>query len=228
MPKKTKEVKFTDRNKAWNKKNKTSRYKIDSKAVRKVILIVTEGLTEKLYFGSFRVPSLSLKIIDLQGQSKLRLIEATAEIEKNSEVDYDEVWCVFDMDIRKGDKELADYDNAIHKANDLGYHSAYSNDAFEVWFYLHYHYTDQEKLRTFYYKFLSEQWNINYEKYGKKRDFSKRIFQLLKDDDEASQSRAIKNAKKLFDKQRGLAYHKQNPISQVYKLVELLNANVSG
>lgn len=223
MPKKTKAVKITDENKAWNKKKKASKYNIDSKTVNKVILIVTEGLTEKLYFSNFRVLSMRLEIIDLQGQSKIKLIEATSDIVENTETDYDEVWCVFDMDFNQGEIEFANFDNAIAKAEKLGFKAAYSNDVFELWFYLHYQYTEQEHLRQFYYTFLSKQWNINYEKNGKSRSFSETIYEILEADENASQKEAIKNAEKLYQKQSDLTYHKQNPATRIYKLVELLN-----
>jgi hypothetical protein len=62
-----------------------------------------------------------------------------------------EVWCVFDMDVKRGADEFADFDNAISKALQLGYKIAYSNDAFELWFYLHFNLTESQHLRSFYY-----------------------------------------------------------------------------
>jgi hypothetical protein len=71
MPKKTKAIKVTDRKKAWLKKVKPSAYEIETKETNKIILIVGEGQTEKLYFESFPVLTLTVEAVDLGGQSKL-------------------------------------------------------------------------------------------------------------------------------------------------------------
>jgi hypothetical protein len=126
MPKKTKAIKQTDRQKAWLKKVKPSLYEIETKEANKIILIVGEGQTEKMYFESFPVLTLTVEVIDLGGQSKLKLIEATEEIIKNSDKKYDKIWCVFDMDVKQGEKEYADFDNAINSGSSKGFEIAYS------------------------------------------------------------------------------------------------------
>jgi len=227
MPKKTKAIKKTDikAKKPWLKKAGTSSYKIEVKETNKTILIVGEGQTEKLYFESFPVLTLTVEVVDLKGQSKLKLIESTTLIIENSETKYDEVWCVFDMDIKQGEKEFADFDNAITKGKSLGYNITYSNDSFELWFYLHFNYTEQKNHRTFYYKSLGEQWNLNYEKDGKAYKFCKENYSRLENDKNASQAKAIERADKLFNKQSPLPYHQQNPVTLVYQLVSYLNEN---
>lgn len=225
MPKKTKAIKKTDRKKAWLKKVKPSSYEIETKEVNKVILIVGEGQTEKLYFESFPVLSLSVKAINLEGQSKLKLIDATENIIKNDNIDFDEIWCVFDMDVKQGEKEFSDFDNAIKSGKAKNYNIAYSNDCFELWFYLHFNYTEQKNHRDFYYKVLGQKWNCNYKKDGKRYEFCKSIYSILENDEKASQTDAINWSKKIFKKQSHLKYHKQNPITKVYELVELLNKN---
>ncbi len=228
MPKKSKSIKITDRraNKAWLKKVRPSEYKIETIEPNKVILIVGEGQTEKLYFESFPVLSLTVEAVDLGGQSKQKLIEATESIVKNRNTKYDEIWCVFDMDIKKGEKEFADFDNAIESGKAKGYKIAYSNDAFEVWFYLHYQYNDQKNHRKFYYKALSERWNLNYEKEGKTYDFCKTIYSKLLNDKDSCQAKAIERAEKLYKAQENLDSHKQNPVTKVYELVQYLNSKM--
>lgn len=226
MPKKTRAIKVTDQQKAWNKKAQPSAYRIDSIAVNKTILIVCEGQTEKLYFESFPVYGLKIEAIDLKGQAKQRLVESTQEIIQSSELTFDEIWCVFDMDVKQGADEFADFDNAISKAIGLGYKVAYSNDSFELWFYLHFYFTDQQHLRAFYYQELSKKWEINYEKDGKKYNFCLKLYELLQRTPEASQENAIERAKALFEKQKNLPYHQQNPTTKVYELVEELNQNL--
>ncbi len=227
MPKKTKAIKVSDvkSQKAWLKKAKPSLYKIDTKELNKTILIVCEGQTEKLYFESFPVLTLTIKVVDLKGQTKLKLIESTQSIIENSDVGYDEVWCVFDMDVKQGEKEFADFDNAIKKGESLNYKIAYSNDCFELWFYLHYNYTDEKNHRTFYYKALGKYWDLNYEKFGKSFKFSSGIYERLEKDEKATQVKAIERAEKLYNMQSNLAWHQQNPITLVYELVKFLNDN---
>ncbi|HOE38118.1 MAG TPA: RloB family protein [Bacteroidales bacterium] len=226
MPKSTKAVKITDKNKAWNKKPKPSSYRLDSIPINKVILIVCEGQTEKCYFEAFPVLGIEIKCIDLKGQSKLKLIESTEAIIEYSDKEFDEIWCVFDMDVKRGADEFADFDNAIYKTLELGYKAAYSNDAFELWFYLHYNLTKSQHLRTFYYKELSKRFGINYAKDGKKRCFCEQIYSILNQDSNSSQQNAIKRAKSLFEEQKNLTYHEQNPVTKVYELVETLNKNL--
>ena len=198
MPKSTRAIKVTDSDKAWNRKSQPSRYKIETIPINKTILIICEGQTEKLYFESFPVLGIKIKAIDLKGQSKLKLIESTKEIIETNDKEYNEVWCVFDMDIKRGADEFSDFDNAINKALKLGYKVAYSNDAFELWFYLHYNYSEAQNLRTFYYEELGKNFGLNYSKDGKKYDFCLEIYSRLNSDGNSSQSNAIERARRLF------------------------------
>lgn len=227
MPKRTKSIKKGDikQQKGWLKKVNPSLYEVETKSVKKTILIVAEGQTEKLYFESFPVLTLTVEVIDLGGQSKLKLIETTERLVTDSGKTYDEIWCVFDMDITRGEDELADFDNAIHQGTIKGYNIAYSNDAFELWFYLHFQYTDQQHLRTFYYEELGKVWGMNYEKEGKTYNHCLTIYDKLEKDEKASQEKAIERAEKLFLEQEELPYSQQNPITKVFELVQLLNSN---
>lgn len=226
MPKSTKAIKITDKNKAWNKKAQPSGYKIETIPINKTILIVCEGQTEKLYFESFPVLGVKIKAIDLKGQVKLKLVETTKEIIDNAKEEYNEVWCVFDMDVKRGADEFADFDNAISKALQLGYKVAYSNDAFELWFYLHFNLTSSQHLRSFYYAELGKRFGINYVKEGKKYAFCLKIYDILKSDCNSSQENAIERARLLYEQQENLPYHQQNPNTKVYELVQELNKNL--
>lgn len=226
MPKSTKAIKATDKNKAWNKRTQPSGYKIETIPINKTILIVCEGQTEKLYFESFPVLGLKIKAIDLKGQAKLKLVESTKEIVENAKEEYNVIWCVFDMDVKRGADEFADFDNAISKALLLGYKVAYSNDAFELWFYLHFNLTDSQHLRSFYYKELGKRFGINYVKDGKKYAFCLKIYDILKNDKDSSQEKAIERGRSLFEQQENLPYHQQNPNTKVYELVEELNRDL--
>lgn len=224
MPKKTKATKITDEKKAWNKKSKPSTYRVESIPLNRTILIVCEGQTEEFYFKSFPVYGVRVDAINLEGQTKRKLVEMTEMIQ--SEEQRDEVWCVFDLDVNRGADEFSDFDNAIIKAQSLGYRVAYSNDVFELWFYLHFEYTDAEHLRTFYYEELGKKFGLNYEKEGKKYAFCQRVYSLLNQLESSSQIRAIERAKTLFEIKKKLPYHQQNPVTKVFELVEKLNRNL--
>ncbi|ERM81193.1 hypothetical protein P872_20365 [Rhodonellum psychrophilum GCM71 = DSM 17998] len=224
MPKKTKARKVTDSEKAWNRKSKPTSYRIEEIPINKTILIVCEGQTEEMYFKSFEVLGVRVDAINLGGQSKLKLVEQTELIQQ--EESRDEVWCVFDMDVRRGEAEFSDFDNAIERAKNLGYQVAYSNDAFELWFYLHFEYTDAENHRTFYYEELGKRLGLNYEKDGKRYDFCKKLYTILETHEQSSQARAIDRARTLFEERSDLPYHQQNPATLVFELVEELNRNL--
>lgn len=226
MPKKTKAIKVTDKGKAWNMKAKPTDYRVETIPMNKSILIVCEGQTEKLYFESFPVLGIRVKAIDLAGQSKLKLVESTQEIIVSSEEEYDETWCVFDMDVSRGAVEYSDFDNAINKAMNLGFKVAYSNDAFELWFYLHYDYTDAQNLRSYYYEELSKRFGLNYQKDGKRLDFCLKIYSLFQENEQSSQAMATERAKALFHFKKDLPFHQQNPVTKVFELVEELNRNL--
>lgn len=186
----------------------------------KTFLIVCEGQTEECYFKAFPVTTAVVKAVNLGGQSKIQLVECAKIMACNEK--FDEVWCVFDMDFKRGEDEFRDFDNSIIGARTLNFHVAYSNDAFELWFYLHYHYIDTAQLRPFYYEQLGDLWKINYVKFGKRYQFSSKIYKILQDDDGASIEKAIARAKQLIQLQKGRKYHEKNPVTTVYQLVNSL------
>ncbi|MCK9414814.1 MAG: RloB family protein [Prolixibacteraceae bacterium] len=220
MPKAKTYTKKSDQGKAWNR-NKGSRYTVSKIEKKETVLIVCEGQTEKVYFESFPIRTLTVNVVDLGGQSKTKLVEKAKDLNKKHACDI--VWCVFDMDVSRGSDEFQSFDSAILIAQQLKYEVAYSNDAFELWFYLHYHYTDQPSHRTFYYEKLSEFWDINYQEDGKCIGFCTQLYEILEKDSRASQAEAIKRAEKLHASYQMEAPHKQNPVTTVYKLVQYLN-----
>jgi predicted DNA-binding WGR domain protein len=177
-----------------------------------------------MYFKSFPVLGVRVDAINQGGQSKLKLVEATELIQLDDK--RDEVWCVFDMDVKRGEAEFSEFDNAIERAKNLGYQVAYSNDAFELWFYLHFEYTDAENHRTFYYEELGRRLGLNYEKVGKRYDFCQKVYGILEQHEQSSQARAIERARRLFEEKSDLPYHQQNPVTKVFELVEELHRNL--
>lgn len=226
MPKKTRAIKITDirGNKPWLKKMGISEYAIEKESKRRTFLIVCEGQTEVMYFKSFPVVTATIESVPL-GCSKSALVECAKAMAEDEE--YDEVWCVFDMDLKPDiNGQAEDYNNAINSATSAGLNCAYSNDAFELWYILHYQYIEQEQPRTYYFKKLGELWKMNYERNGKSKEFTKKVYNLLEQDSNANQNQAILNAKKLFNSQKNKPFHQQNPVTKVFELVEILNKHL--
>lgn len=103
---------------------------------RKRILIVGEGVnTEPSYFEKFRVPGVRVVAIGL-GEGTRKLVNDVENVRSEEErklgFPFDEVWVAFDKDSFK------DFEQAIKEARNKGYHVAYSNQAIEYWFILHF------------------------------------------------------------------------------------------
>jgi hypothetical protein len=219
MPKRTRATKETDRKgeKAWLKKSKLSKYGQTPREINKTFLIICEGQTEKLYFDAFPVVSAKVRSVDT-GSSKMALVKKAEDERKKG--DYDEVWCVFDLDRdpSKGPQQNSDFNNAVSQCAQKGFGCAYSNDAFELWYVLHFALLQQQHDRSICYDRLSKEWGINYEKDGKVKAFASTVYSRLAD----HMDTAIKNARKLTSGKEPLQPHKQNPITMVFELVEEL------
>jgi len=111
-------------------------------------LIVSEGKkTEPLYFDGLakhindkfgESVNVEKPIIDTCGEGKctVSLVEKTIELVAKAKILYSQVWVVFDKD------DFQDFDEAISLGENLGYRVAWSNQSFEYWIYLHFHYSD--------------------------------------------------------------------------------------
>jgi hypothetical protein len=125
----------------------------------------------------------------------------------------------------KGDQvgQRQDFNASIELARRNGMKVAYSNDAFELWFVLHYQVVEQAFLRFDYYRILTELWGLDdYEEEGKKLDFSKHIYDRLASDPLADQLKAIQRAKMLLEVHSLQPFADQNPCTTVFELIEAL------
>jgi len=201
------------RDKLFQKKNILTRPQKTRKPRR--ILIVCEGTkTEPNYFREFKVTNPEVfDAIDVQGTgyNTVSLITEAIKI-KNEAIQrrepYIETWCVFDKD----DFTIGAFERAINMAEQNKIKCAYSIEAFEIWYLLHFYFYDTAFSRLQYKDKLSELMEKPYLKNdpGMYALLSKR------------QSRAIQNAKKLYDKQCLLPLKDRNPITTVFQLVERL------
>jgi hypothetical protein len=225
MPRSTRSIKKSDADKAWNKHKQLSKIPLETREKGRKYLIVCEGQTEKWYFDKF--PVLTAEVVSIGiGMTKFTLIQ---EARKRMKLDkYDEVWCVFDMDFNaERNGQIEDFNNAVFADNGKNFRCAYSNDAFELWFYLHYQVTEHQHLRFFYYEQLSNLWGMNYEREGKNQEFSKTLYKKLQEDSNANQENAIQRAKQLVEKHIDITNpYEKNPITTIFELVETLNAHI--
>ena len=112
-----------------------------TKEVKPTILIVCEGVnTEPSYFKQFKLTSATIKALG-NGKNTLSLVRQAIKLRDQG--NFEEVWCVFDKDIFPAQ----DFNAAITLAEANGLKVAYSNQAFEYWFILHF--KDHISLRPF-------------------------------------------------------------------------------
>ncbi|RAM51363.1 MAG: RloB domain-containing protein [Hapalosiphonaceae cyanobacterium JJU2] len=188
-----------------------SRRKVDVRELRKRFLIVCEGEeTEPNYFRSFRTPGLVIAVHGI-GANPSRLVEKAKEL--HSQDEYDQIWCVFDRD----SWSKQDFNNAIQNAKVQGFDVAYSNEAFELWYILHFEYLNTGLPREEYKKKLSKLLGQEYKKN------SETIYDQIKN----RQSKAIKNAERLLNEYESPKPSDDNPSTTVHKLVQQLNQAIS-
>ena len=190
---------------------------VDQLPVRERFLIVCEGAqTERLYFESFRVPGRVLEVRGT-GMNTLSLVNEAMRLREEEESrlrrrgleGFDQCWCVFDHDAFPP----GDFNSAIDKARANHFRVAYSNEAFELWYLLHFDYHEAALHRNQYCEKLTELLGRRYEK------SSATMYQALLNRQQA----AIRNAKALL-KLHGVDNPEQNnPSTTVHELVEELN-----
>ena len=183
--------------------------RVGTRELRQKFLIVCEGKeTEPNYFKSFRVPK---DVIDVQGfgYNPSKLVERAKELNTQNKGEYDQVWCVFDRD----DSPKEDFNNAIANAKRERFKVAYSNEAFELWYVLHFEFLDTGITREDYNKKLNMHLKQQYKKNSPK------IYEQI----EHLQTTAIKNAENLLKQYNPPNPESDNPSTTVHLLVKELN-----
>lgn len=193
----------------------------------KSFLIICEGEnTEPAYFRGFPVPTKTV-LIEGGRNSKNSLVDYVLEQQKREEHAGREIWCVFDFD-RKPDEAATqpqDFNSAIVKAQQNGLKVAWSNDAFELWFVLHYQRIDAAHSRHELYPILQQRWGIeNFGRIAKTREFCESHYQRHGGSGSATQQLAMRYAKELHQQYQGRQdYAAHCSCTTVYQLVEELN-----
>lgn len=193
------------------KRNRASyRRRQDYLEPKQRFLIVCEGeKTEPNYFKKFPIPKDCVVSVTGVGANTDSLVRKAIELKGQQK--YDQVWVVFDRDAFTSEQ----FNNALQLAKINNIEVAYSNEAFELWYILHFMYLDTGIKRDDYCDRLGKGDCLG-RKYEKG---SETIYAELL----SRQHNAIKWAKRLLSQ-----YPSSNPVSDkpsttVHLLVEQLN-----
>jgi hypothetical protein len=184
---------------------------VEVRQQRPRFLIVCEGVkTEPQYFAGFRA---NLQVASV-GRGALGVVDAAIRL--RTEGDFtdallDHVWCVFDRD----DVPADDFNMAIALAHSEGMNAAYSNEAFELWYLLHFNYVDTGVSRHDYISKLSALLGHPYHKNSP----------IIGRELETRQQTAIANARRLLAQYDPPNPAADNPSTTVHLLVETLNCS---
>lgn len=214
-------VKLTDRHKEWFlQRLPCGERRLNTREERQRFLIVCEGeKTEPNYFESFK-QDLPPHVVQLdiygEGANTISLVERAQFIRDNrkfGDYPFDQVWVVFDCD----SFDPADFDNAIHKAGSDGMHCAWSNEAFELWYILHFNFRNTGMSRTEYQGQLGALLGETYRKNAP--DMYQKLSRM------GNQLQAVAWAKAVHEEflASGTPPSRSNPCTTVFLLVEELN-----
>lgn len=179
---------------------------VDTKALRTRFLIVCEGeKTERNYFRRFRVPG---KIIDVKGIGFNTISLVKEALKLRAKAEYDRVWCVFDRD----SFPAQNFNAALDLAASKGIEVAYSNEAFELWYLLHFDYHQAGISRKAYIDILERKLGYTYEKNS----------EFMYDELESRMPIAIRNAQRLLENYVPRHPERDNPSTTIHLLVEEL------
>ena len=105
-----------------------------TRRIRDRVLVMCGGETEEIYFNFYKAKhksnlnNVSIKIVTHKKSNPSAVVNAALD----QRAHYDEIWTVFDKD------DFSDFDNAIAFALNSGINCAFSNEAIEYWFFLHF------------------------------------------------------------------------------------------
>jgi len=183
---------------------------------RRVLIICEDSKSSCLYFEAFEIDPARAEVITLgTGMNTDSLVEEAIRLKKIAAANhqpYNEIWCVLDRD----SFPLENYARAFDLARSSKIHIAWANEAFELWYLLHFNYHDTGISRHDYKAkldpFLPEPYDkADPEMYAKVLPF---------------QEAAIRNARRLERQWKEMQEkfpERQNPSTRVHKLVEFLN-----
>lgn len=201
--------------------------KRNTKNKRKYFLIVCEGeKTEPNYFESLKddLPKgvLTSCRIDIEGTGRntLSLVEESKKIqvrlENETSLSIDKIWVVFDRDSFGSDNFNEAISLCRTSSPEIG--CAWSNEAFELWYLLHFHFYNTTINREMYQKLIEGNLRSKIGKDYQYQKNSKEMYSILKEN--GNLKLAIKYANKLETEFQGrFDFANHNPCTRVHHLV---------
>jgi hypothetical protein len=181
--------------------------RVGTREVRQRFLIVCEGeRTEPNYFRAFQVPGL---VVTTQSGHERGVALVSRAVQLRADDEYDQVWCVFDRDDLLPQQIMDMFSQA--RREDIAV--AFSNQAFELWYLLHFDYHHTAMARREYSARLSERLGHTYAK--NRTDMYERLLNV--------QPAAIANARRLWALYDPWHPAHADPSTTVHELVEELN-----
>jgi len=183
---------------------------------RRILIACEDSKSSCLYFKAFDVDRQRAEVLTVgTGMNTVSLVEETIRLKSTANErwrPYSDVWCVLDRD----SFPLANYCRAFELAKANRISVAWANEAFELWYLLHFNYHDTGMDRADYKPKLDRYLRQPYDK----ADPS--VFHRVL----PNQPTAIRNARRLEKHWRELGRRfpeRDNPSTNMHKLVELLN-----
>ena len=194
---------------------------VETRDKRVYFLIVCEGeKTEPNYFLAIEkeLPVGTVKLsIEGTGLNTISLVNHAISLKEKAIREYDRVWVVFDKNSFPEDN----FNSAIIKgeANDIN--CAWSNEAFELWFLLHFNYVNTPMSRADYKSYLEREMQAKSgdNEYRYKKNDPKTYSLLMT---HGNQKQAIKWAKKLIETHTDKKHATHNPCTRIHELIEEL------
>jgi len=185
------------------------------KTEKEKFLIVCEGEnTEPSYFEKFKLTTATIKAVG-EGYNTVSLVKRAKKL--SEEDDYDQIWCVFDRDGFNG------FNDAIYMAEGMGFHVAYSNQAFEYWLILHFedHQGGGMDRKDYCAKLNGYLKNFGAEYDTDSKEITDKIFNILlsKQNGESRQTLAKGRAKKILKHHEGTPPATAESSTTVFKLI---------
>ena len=173
------------------KQQSIARFNNNSKVIKQSFLIICEGEnTEPDYFNEFKLGYAQVEAVG-EGMNTISLVRRAVQLKNEylkKDVKFDQYWVVFDKD----DWTELNFNNAISIASANNFKVAYSNQAFEYWFMLHFNLHQGKIDRNTYEAKLTDYLGF---KYAKDSSVSSKIFNILL----KRQETAIANARHAYN-----------------------------
>ncbi|MBN1470020.1 MAG: RloB domain-containing protein [Fusobacteriaceae bacterium] len=184
------------------------------------ILIVCEGITEKIYLDAlkskYRLSTVKIEVESAGGGSAIQVFETAHkkvvyEKRKSKDTKFEEIYCVFDNDNKNMNTEIIP---AVNSMNKEGFFPLYSNMCLEMWLSMHY---KDYKPKKYLNPNLAETDLKKFEPNFDKTNYNKEYYM-------ENVSYALEKSKKLIsqniDFPKAIDQLKVNPYTNMAKLIE--------